>query len=580
MTVRNKFSLFPSLCSCFLVDAVILFSSAKGYCQATDPGILERQLRESRPEFAPPPPEVVPDIKVEDSRELIDAGAGPKFFVREIKITGNTLISTEELVPILDVGEGEEMTLGILSLYANEVASVYALRGYFLARAFIPAQEIINGTVIMQVVEGKLGQIEVTGNKLIASNQYSERMISLRDEEVLNESALERVLLELNSLMGVQVKSVLRPGELPGTTDLVLQVQEERPYTVSMDVDNFGSQFTGPIRVGGTATYANLFRLGDQFSFRVVQSEDGQDFLNPSFLFPVTNRGDTVKVSFTHSEHDLGKNLTNLRAGGKSQIFSVEGTHPIHRSRSSQLFAQAGLQFRNYINEQLGNNTSDDRFVNVYLSAAGNYTDPYKGRNFFSAKVQKGFTEADNEERLNSRTNGRGDVIIFSSNLTRYQNASILHEKIPGFFIMKAGGQFATARALSPDLTAVGGMGTVRGFAISQFSGDHGYTFSLEYNFPFPSKFPLGPGLPTLDKFITILGFIDHGAVFVEDAEPGEDHRSITGAGFGLKFNLPAKDKSTPSASFSIVYGAPVMSKFKPSDNKFGTYYLSGVISY
>ena len=67
---------------------------------------------------------------------MIDAGAGPTFFVREIKLTGNTLISSEELAPLLALGEGEDMILGILTLYANEVSAVYAVRGYFLARAY------------------------------------------------------------------------------------------------------------------------------------------------------------------------------------------------------------------------------------------------------------------------------------------------------------------------------------------------------------------------------------------------------------------------------------------------------------
>ena len=312
--------------------------------RSTDPGVIEKGLRQSRPQFQPPPEEVVPDIKIEDSRELIDAGEGPVFFVREIKIAGNTLISSEELASLLDVGEGDEMTLGILTLHANEVTAIYAARGYFLARSFIPAQEIKNGVVTLLVLEGKLGGIEVTGNNKIASEQFLNRMVFLRDEEVLNESSLERVLLELNSLMGVQVKSVLRPGELPGTTDLVLQVNETRPYTVSLDGDNFGSKFTGKVRMGATATVANLFQLGDQFSFRVVQSEEGQDFFNPSFLFPVSNRGTTVKVSFTHSEHDLGESLSILSAGGSSQIFSVEVSHPLHRSRTSRLFVKGGIE--------------------------------------------------------------------------------------------------------------------------------------------------------------------------------------------------------------------------------------------
>jgi hemolysin activation/secretion protein len=582
MTEPKNHKTFHYYICLVITGMMVLISVVEGNCQSTDPGILERSLRESRPEFAPPPLEVVPDIKVEDSRELVDAGAGPKFFVREIKITGNILISTEELAPLLDLGEGEDMTLGILTLYTNEVTAVYAVQGYFLARAFIPAQEIKNGVVMMQVVEGKLGGIEIAGNKTIASEQFTERMISLRDEEVLNESALERVLLELNSLMGVQVKSVLRPGELPGTTDLVLQVKETRPYTVSLDADNFGSRFTGEIRVGGTATVGNLFKLGDQFSFRVVQSNEGQDFLNPSFLFPITPRGTTLKLSFIHSEHNLGKNLASLSSGGSSQIFSAEARHPLHRSRKGHLFVKGGMEARNYTNKQREKKTSDDRIFDVYLGVGGNFSDPYKGRNFFDAQAKTGFSETDTGGHLNSRTKGQGDVTVFSSNLTRYQNASILHKKIPGYFIMKVGGQFASARVLSPDQIAIGGMGTVRGYPISETSGDHGYTFSLEYNMPWPGKFPyVKKGWPSLDKIITLLAFIDHGKIFVEDNEPGERHRALTGAGMGFKINIPKKDEASLATSFSLTWGVPVMdSTQRPSDGSYGTLYLSGLVTY
>ena len=546
----------------------------------TDAGIIEKSLRQSRPEYQIPPEETVPDITIEDSRDLIDAGAGPTFFVREIIVTGNTRISTEELAPLLDVGEGDNMTLGILTLYANEVTAAYASRGYFLARAFIPAQEIQNGVIHLQVVEGKLGNIEIKGNERNPSEQYIQRVNPLRDEEVLNESSLERVLLELNKLLGVQVRTVLRPGELPGTTDLVLQVTETRPYTVSLDVDNFGSRFTGPIRVGMSATVGNLFKLGDQFSVRIVESNLGQDYFQPSLLFPITDRGTTVKASFTHSEHALGLNLASLRSGGSSQIFSLEVNHPLQRSRTSQLFVKGGIEARNYTNEQLGQNTSDDRLINIFLGVGGNFSDSYQGRTFFDLQGKSGFTEGDNEENLNSRTNGRGDVTVFTTSLIRYQNASLLDKELPGFFIMKATGQFAAARVLSPDQTSIGGYGSVRGFPLSEFSGDHGYTFSLEYNISFPLKVPVYTGWPKKEVVVTLLGFIDHGKVFIEDAEPGEDHQAITGAGFGLKLNMPAKDKTSLNTVFSLIWGVPVMSGVKPTDLSFGTIYLNGLISY
>ena len=93
--------------------------------------------------------------------------------MRRLKIIGNTLISTEELAPLLDVGKGEKMTLGILTLYANEVTAAYASQGYFLARAFIPAQKFRDGVVTLQIMEGKLGEIKIAGNKTIASEQFT-----------------------------------------------------------------------------------------------------------------------------------------------------------------------------------------------------------------------------------------------------------------------------------------------------------------------------------------------------------------------------------------------------------------------
>ena len=548
--------------------------------QQTDPGILEKSLRQSRPEYQPPPEEVVPDIKIEDSRELIDAGAGPTFFVREIKVSGNTLVSSEELSPILEIGEGEDMTLGILTLYANEITAVYAARGYFLARAFIPAQEIKDGVIILQVIEGKLGNIEVKGNERNSSEQFVERMVSLRDEEVLNESALERVLLELNSLMGIQVKSVLRAGELPGTTDLVLQVKETNPYTASFDVDNFGSRFTGKVRMGATLTAANLLKLGDQLSARIVQSEDGQDFFQPSFLFPITDRGTTVKFSFTHAEHDLGLNLKTLRAGGKSQIFATEIKHPLHRSRTAQLSLRGGVESRYYVNEQLGENTSDERIFDTYIGLGGNYSDPYQGRTFFDARIKNNWPVFNNNRSLKSRTNGRKTPTQFNTSLVRYQNASILHKKFPGFFIIKASGQFSTARTLSPDQTAIGGFGTVRGYPLSEKSGDHGYNFSIEYNMPWPKFIPVISGWPGMGKAISFLVFLDHGKVFIEDAEPGEDHQALTGAGFGFKINTPATADAPWASSFSLMWGTPVMSKVIPSDLNTGILYLSGLVSF
>ena len=111
------------------------------------------------------------------------------------------------------------MTLGILSLYAQEVTTFYNTNGYFLARAHIPPQEIQNGVVKMKIVEGAIGEIRVVGNQDIDSADLIGRMGPVKTEKVLREETLLRPLLELNDVPGLDVKSVLKPGRVIGGVD-------------------------------------------------------------------------------------------------------------------------------------------------------------------------------------------------------------------------------------------------------------------------------------------------------------------------------------------------------------------------
>ena len=187
-----------------------------------------------------------------------DGGAGLSFFVRKIVIQGNTLIDDEDLAPIIELNDGTEMTLGILGLYANEITGFYNSKGYILTRAYVPAQEIKDGIVKIIVSEGKIGKIRTLKNKRVTEKDILKRMWRIKEGEVLRESDLERSLLELNDILGIDSKSILKPGSFPGSSDLMVQIEESLPVAFSFDADNFGSEFTGQIRYGVSASIGNL----------------------------------------------------------------------------------------------------------------------------------------------------------------------------------------------------------------------------------------------------------------------------------------------------------------------------------
>ncbi len=562
--------------------AIIIFPSLVGaqVPSAGQSGVVEKSLRKSQPKVKIPAKGEIPNITIKDSRKLEDAGAGPSFFVSRIEIEGNTLFDDETLAPLVDIQEGIEMTLGVLALYAQEITAYYNSEGYILARAFIPQQEIKDGVVKLKVVEGRVGAVNIRGTKRLRSSDFAKRLERVTEEDVLREQTLERILLELNDMQGVQVRSVLKPGELPGTSDLVLEVTESRPYQISFDGDNFGSRFTGRNRFGFTGTMGSLLKLGDQFSVRVVESDAKQHFVQPVYSIPVGNHGTTLRGSFTYSEFRLGDVVAALEAGGEAVLFDIGVNQVLLRNRTMRISANGGFEYRKFRNRQFvpvsDTTTSDDRLGDFYVGLGGNFSDSYRGNTYFNIRSQFGFTESDPNGSLNSRAQGRGNGTVATADVARYQGTNILNS----YFFVKAEGQVASDRVLSPDQISIGGFGTVRGYPLAEFSGDNGYVFSIEYVLPVPYKSQIGSGKLTLDQVMSFVFFLDYARVLVVDKQPGEKDQSISGAGGGIRINIPKSKSHGLSGSFSFLYGIPVFNGPRPSDRNYGTIYLNGIITY
>ena len=543
---------------------------------AGQPGVGQKALEQSRPEFQPPVQEL-PSLSIEDSRTVVDPGAGPRFIVKKINVTGNTLVSDDLLAPILEVGDGMEVTLGILHLVAQEITSLYGLQGYILARAYVPEQEIENGVVTIQVIEGKLGKIEVNGNEKFKSEDIVARLKPLQDNPALKESTLEKYLLGLNAIQGLKVKAVLKPGEAFGTSDLTLEAEESRTYRVVFDADNFGSRFTGEQRYGLTGEAGSLFRLGDRFSVRGVKSNADQVFINPSYSIPIGSYGTTATLSYTFTDFNLGENLVALNAGGNANIFTAELSHTLVRTRSAEFYLSLGGEIRNFENELVGGG-SDDKLRDAYFEAGGFLKDSFRGQSFYTLRLQQGFSESDVSDPLNSRFQGRGDALVSSFNVTRYQSAFIGK----AYFVIKAKGQVVSQRVLSPNQFAIGGYGSVRGYPLAEAAGDNGYLVSTELVIPFPFKLTVlkNPRTLQLDQMLSFFTFLEHGRVLVIDKQPGEADQKLSGAGLGVRLSMPPLGANYPSFSFALAYGFPVFGGPDPSDGSSSTLYLNGMVSF
>ena len=578
MILLNRTTLKLCLLLIALGSAVVFPSLLQAQVPpAGESGVSQKALEQSRPEFRPLEEEL-PPLSIEDSRTVVDPGAGPKFIVKKFEVTGNTLIDDATLAPVLETGDGLEVTLGVLHLIAQEITTLYAMKGYILTRVYVPEQEIENGIVTIQVVEGKLGNIEVSGNETFEQEEILARLQPLLGDPALKESTLEKYLLGLNAIQGLKVKAVLRPGEVFGTSDLTLQAKESRTYRIAFDADNFGSRFTGEQRYGLTAEAGSLFVLGDRLSIRGVKSNEDQDFINPSYSIPIGPYGTTFTLSYIFTEFNLGGNLAVLNAGGQANIFTMDVTHSLLQTRSSEFHLSLGGEIRNFENELAGAPSSNDKLRDAYLAAGGFFKDPLRARTFYNLRLQQGFSESDVSDPLNSRFQGRGDALVSSFDVTRYQSAFIGKT----YLMMTAKGQIVSKRVLSPDQFAIGGFGSVRGYPLAEAAGDNGYFVSAELVVPFPFKVTVlnNPRKLQLDQVLSFFAFLDHGKVFIKDRQPGENDRELNGLGLGMRLNVPPLGINYPAVSFSLAYGFPAFGGPDPSDGSSSTLYLNGTVSF
>ena len=133
----------------------------------------------SRAFYQPPPVEETPKIIVPDSRNPIESCQGTQIFSKKIELEGSRLFSIEELEALVNLDEGKEISMAVLLLIVQELTSYYVSQGYFLSKAFTPAQKLNDGIIKINIAEGNINKVKVNVNELLDSEDIEDRFIGL-----------------------------------------------------------------------------------------------------------------------------------------------------------------------------------------------------------------------------------------------------------------------------------------------------------------------------------------------------------------------------------------------------------------
>jgi hemolysin activation/secretion protein len=534
-----------------LVLAAAITGGAAAQVAPQDPGSIAQ---------LPQPPqarEILPDIRIERRGSIVDNGpTGPAVVVSTLNISDATRFPEAILVTVTGFKPGSSLTIADLRRMAAQVSTFYNTHGYPVAQAYVPAQSVDGGAVTIAVIEGHYGKVALDNRSRLNDGVARGILSGLGAGDVVQSAPLDRRLLILSDIPGVQLKSSLAPGAAVGTSDLTVDLRNAPLISGDLEVDNDGNPYTGRWRGGGTLNLNDPLGIGDQATVRYLTSGGALQYVRGSYQAQVADA--TVGAAYEYFSYSLGPQYGASDISGSEQIASLYASYPLIRTHNDTLRLRGDVDYRFLRNSlDLPSLEGDRHAVVGTLGLTGQHDDHFGGggADAYSFSVSVGDLRIQSAEALAAdavTSRSEGDYAVFRGSVDRLQN-------IVGPFQLYvwARGQAASRNLDIDEKIELGGAYGVRAYPEGEAYGDEGVLGTIEARMWLPKPWALMPGRLQLSLFE------DAGTVrfAVHPWLAGPLTTSRSGGGLGLTWSDP--DDFLVRVSYAHRTGAPPATSYR-----------------
>ena len=493
------------------------------------------------------------------ARDLDDIGG----FLREIlDRPGNPdQEDLEAMVKLVNQVEFERgwITIEQLDAIALAVTEYYRENGFILATAFVPEQEVADGIIRLNVLEGRLGDVAVA-NQLIFDPQTIKAAFDNELGEPVTEERIEGALRRINDLPGVRVRGSFSPGDNVGETRLTLGVLDEKAWSSSILIDNHGSETTGETRLYASTEWNNLMNKGHRLVAGVLRTEgpDSSLYGQLSYEMPFTkDRRGTVTATVSTNEFTVNR-LANLpEIIGETDNYGIGINYQLIRGRTLNLALNAGYLQKDVLFQvgTLVSLSTEEKIETV--SVAADYTQLWDDQQL----LLTGRFGVDQGHMIEGEARGQSvdfTKILLSTNvLKRFSIDNWLTKNESYFnFVFKLNAQYTEKFLSSVEQFSLGGPNAVRSLGVSDVSVDSGVYVGTELFFDLPyditGKFnlPIDPIRPYV--------FYDYGYGVARGLLSSKDFDAkVQGWGAGFRINWPGK------LTANVVFATPKSTSYE-----------------
>jgi hemolysin activation/secretion protein len=474
----------------------------------------------------------------------------PLFVLHHVIVVGAVAIPRDRLATAYQPYLGKKVSQADLADMASAVSDIYRAEGFHLSRAIVPVQDIKDGVLRLEVVEGRITEVVLNGE---GADQFGiQPMLDVVAAERPSRLAtLERQLLLINGRPGVRIQDtgLEEIGAASGRFRLTVVLKTWHIYT-SFGVDNLGSSSVGPWQSYATAAWNSYLAPGDSLVLNLSTTPGDPRqlaFGRLSYEVPVGTDGARIGASGFYSEVWPGDARHLINDNTKTESFEYHGSIVPLQTQKSTLTLTAGMAFSNVTENDFFGPVYRDRIRTAYLTADYRLQDYFGGTNYLTLGYRQGLDilgASHRDDDLLSHDDASGKFSALNFWYTRYQTLSDAWSvKLSG------AGQWASGPLFTSQQFYLGGLAFGRGYGSAEISGDNGIAGSLELRFDQKLNYRYWSG-------VQLYSFVDAGAAWNAGYTMSEGS-ALTSAGGGVRLFLFDDWQADIGVAVPLSYRAP-----------------------
>jgi len=415
-----------------------------------------------------------------------------RFMVGEYRVLGNSLLDNKAIERAVYPYLGPERAIDDIEGARVALESAFREAGYPMVVVNLPQQEVLSGIVRLEVIEGRVDRLRVSGSQYFSLAEIREAVPSLKTGKVIDIAKTRDEINALNRLSGdLSVTPIMKPGRSEGGIEVDLRVKDKLPVSTSVELNDRYSPGTRELRTSVNMGFNNLWQKFHSFSLQyqfTPEEVDQVKVLVGTYLMPVNDRRDRLALYAVKSKSSVPA----------ASVLSVLGEGEIYGARYVALYpalpgynhsGSFGFDYKNF----------DDTIV---VTAGGDNPQTAIDYILFTAGYTGTYFEEGNTTRFGLGANfGVNGIANEFDEFLDKRIVTLTDEASPNFFYLTGNvqsvwnlgnyelsaslaGQYTEDLLISNEGYTIGGVDSVRGYRESEQLGDRGWVARAELKTP------------------------------------------------------------------------------------------------